>query len=321
MSLLKIFARDAEDRRHRQKSIILHYLMDEDAHNIFAFIGGYVDSAGYMKLQGLFTSSITGNLIAATSSIYHTYGVVARIFVALFFAVGALFTSGILFKLKMHKQWSSKSLLIFGIAIEIVALVLTLLFGMLYEDEIDKDHSLGIWQLIFVASIMAFSMGAQCAYVKDSFPDCPSTTVITMLLVTFSSQGAQGWNYFLALNGWHTLLPSTEENADMVNEKLIQQHLETKKKFVSTTRQLASFLIGGLVGAAIMQNAAFWSLVVPVGILLLVIADVLLAKWIEKRTPKAMDTEELESRRENGTSADEIGDIEIAFVVKQEDFI
>lgn len=279
------------ESRRKNASKLLYWLQDEDAHNIFAFVGGFVDSAGYMKLQGLFTSSITGNLIAATASIYHTYGVVARIFVALFFAVGALFTSGAMFKLK-HRGWSGRSLLVFGALIEVAALALTILFGMLLEDKIDVDHSLGSWQLIFVAAIMAFSMGAQCAFVKDSFPNCPSTTVITMLLVTFSSQGAHGWNYLLAVNGWHELIPADEEKSEKQKQALLEKHVENTQKFISTTRQLVSFLLGGVIGAAIMENATFWSLFVPIGILLLIVIDVEVARRrdaLAKATAKDAD--------------------------------
>lgn len=300
------------ESRRKNASKLLYWLQDEDAHNIFAFIGGFVDSAGYMKLQGLFTSSITGNLIAATASIYHTYGVVARIFVALFFAVGALFTSGAMFKLKMHRGWSGRSLLVFGVIVEVVALALTILFGMLLEDKIDLDHSLGSWQLIFVAAIMAFSMGAQCAYVKDSFPNCPSTTVITMLLVTFSSQGAQGWNYLLAVNGWHELIPADEEKSEKQKQALLEKHVENTQKFISTTRQLVSFLLGGVIGAAIMENATFWSLFVPIGILILMVVDVELArrrdaKSAAKKTEAAQPSQ---SEIDESTGYIEGGDLE-----------
>eukprot|EP01033_Poteriospumella_lacustris_P006454 gene6454-4644_t len=125
---------------------------------------------------------------------------------------------------------------------------------------------------------MAVSMGAQCAFVKDSFPNCPSTTVITMLLVTFSAQGAHGWNYLLAVNGWHELIPADEEKSEKQKQALLEKHVENTQKFISTTRQLVSFLLGGVIGAAIMENATFWSLFVPIGILLLMVIDVELAR-------------------------------------------
>lgn len=46
-----------------------YYLSDSNATQILAFIGGFVDAAGYLKLQGVFTSSITGNLVVACAAL------------------------------------------------------------------------------------------------------------------------------------------------------------------------------------------------------------------------------------------------------------
>ena len=54
------------------------YISDDVAIILLAIVGGFVDSAGYLKLQGLFTSSITGNLVASSSSMVHMDGVLCR---------------------------------------------------------------------------------------------------------------------------------------------------------------------------------------------------------------------------------------------------
>jgi uncharacterized membrane protein YoaK (UPF0700 family) len=41
---------------------LLQHLSDTNTVLLFAFVGGYIDAAGYLKLRGVFTSSITGFL-------------------------------------------------------------------------------------------------------------------------------------------------------------------------------------------------------------------------------------------------------------------
>lgn len=267
--------------RRNNPSKTQRWILEEDAHNLFAFCGGFVDSAGYMKLQGLFTSSVTGNLIASTASIYSTYGVPARILVVLGFVLGALLTSGATLKLKLHLEWSVKSILLFGATVEILLLALTMLLGFLFEKTIDTDHSLGSWQLILVAAIMGMSMGSQCAVVKDAFPTCPSTTVVTMLLVTFATHGSSATNYFLAANDLLYLHPSSKKKPDDFRAQHSAKKVEMTGKFVSTVRQLVAFLVGGLVGAVMMSETSFYSLFVPIGLLFLLMFDVYLARQHE----------------------------------------
>lgn len=276
------------------------WILDEDCHNIFAFIGGFVDAAGYLKLEGLFTSSITGNLIAATASLYSTYGVIARIFVALAFAVGAFLTSGLGMKLRVCGEWSVRSVLLVGAVLQIGGFVLAILLGMLFESSIDQDNALNTYQLILVASAMAFSMGTQCALVKDAFPNCPSTTVVTMLLVTFASQGSQTFNYFLASNNFLDLQPVSKKRPSDYLVKMKEKCADSLGKFISTARQLASFLIGGLVGAVFMSIATFYSLFIPIGLILLVLGDSYLGT---KRQRAALSTsaEEIKSSSNSST--------------------
>ena len=70
---------------------ICYHISQTNVVLLLAFIGGYVDAAGYIKLHGVFTSSITGNLVAACSLItYHQPGVLCRLLVCIFFAVGGM---------------------------------------------------------------------------------------------------------------------------------------------------------------------------------------------------------------------------------------
>jgi uncharacterized membrane protein YoaK (UPF0700 family) len=88
---------------------VFFLLTNKTAVLVFAFVGGFVDAAGYMKLYGLFTSSITGNLVVAcTAGLKYGDGVFARLFVTGAFSFAAFATTLLFlrlkYKLKMN-QW------------------------------------------------------------------------------------------------------------------------------------------------------------------------------------------------------------------------
>ena len=272
------------DQERTVDQIMNGWLKEEDAHNIFAFVGGFVDSAGYMKLQGLFTSAVTGNLIAALASIYNTYGVVARVFVVLAFTVGAITVSGLLFALKMRHQWSPKSILVSAVSIEIAFLLVAMLCGRYFDSTIEIDHSLGSWQLISVASLLGVAMGAQCACVRASFPRCPPTTVLTTILVSFSVQAAHGIHYTAVVKGWSRIV-QYEDN----ETHLHASHAANTQALINSTRHLLSFLVGGLLGAVTMETFSFWSFSIPMVVLMGLMLDVELARRKES-FPDSADT-------------------------------
>jgi uncharacterized membrane protein YoaK (UPF0700 family) len=58
------------------KSKVFAHLADTDVVHLLAFIGGFIDAAGYIKIKGVFTSSITGNLVVACASVSQQSGVI-----------------------------------------------------------------------------------------------------------------------------------------------------------------------------------------------------------------------------------------------------
>ena len=94
-----------------------------------SFIGGFIDATGYIKLYGLFTSSITGNLVVACTGFFgHSVGVFARIFVSVAFAFGAFATTFYTIRLRTafkRDQW------VIGMQLfsaEIISLFVTMIF-------------------------------------------------------------------------------------------------------------------------------------------------------------------------------------------------
>lgn len=260
-------------QRKNNTSKTQKWLLDEDCHNIFAFVGGYIDSAGYVKLEELFTSSITGNLVAATASEYSQYGVIARVLVAVFFAIGVYITGLSIFKLKLFHEWSGKAVLRLFILVQMATLSAGMVWGYFFQNAINADNALNRPALIVCACLLSFSMGVQSANVKENFPNCPSTTVITMMIVTFSSQAAGATTYAVASAGCTELHPPGKEKSADHSDQLLAKKDDYTDKLVSTTRQLLSFLVGGVIGASLMFTISFASILIPLGLLVIVFFD------------------------------------------------
>ena len=96
---------------------------------MLSFIGGYVDAIGYINLHGLFTSSITGNLVVAAVNIVtqDDGGVLLRVLTTLLFFVGGFVSTFIALKLKLchdyNKHQIALHLLIFQLCTYSVALI------------------------------------------------------------------------------------------------------------------------------------------------------------------------------------------------------
>lgn len=272
----------------RVASKTFHYLNDEEVVWILAFIGGFVDAAGYIKYNGLFTSSITGNLVVATASVYAPYGVVSRALVSVGFIVGGFLSVAISLRLKLASVWKHRSISIVLFTAEILIFVVIIALGMVYDDKINDNTSLSDWHLILIATITGLSMGVHNGAAKESIPNCPATTVMTMTLVAVSGLWSHVTSYFAARYLYYRLHPKDMNRPSEEQMKKLLQHLEEYfHKFIVAVKPLIAFLIGGLIGTVIMYHATFWCFFVPIGLLLIVNTDILIGRAVEEEVAKS----------------------------------
>lgn len=278
----------------RVESKTFHYFNDEEVIWILAFIGGFVDAAGYIKYNGLFTSSITGNLVVATASVYAPYGVVSRTLVSVGFMVGAFSSVAVSLRLKLASLWKHRSISMVLYSIELLVYVLIIILGMIYDEHINSDAPLSDWRLVLLASITGLSMGLHNGAAKETIANCPSTTVMTMTLVSVSGLWSQVVSYFSARYLYYRLHPKDMHRPTEEEMKKLTKHYEDSfLKFSVTIKPLIFFLIGGLLGTVIMYHATFWSFFVPIGCISIIIADIYIG-WIaeikKEKEKKAEDT-------------------------------
>jgi uncharacterized membrane protein YoaK (UPF0700 family) len=240
---------------------------------ILAFVGGFVDSAGYIKLFGLFTSSITGNLVVACAALFkNTDGVFSRVFVTILFAIGAFITSLMSLRLRnVHRmnQWYIGVILI---SAEIVTLILATAVAM-YIESAHGFPVLDSWQCILVGSIIALSMGIHSAAALEMIKNCPSTNVMTANIVKTSMAAANAMYLFSVAQGVKCRAGCALENSED-NEKV----REARVSMVDILLVVLLFILGAGAGAALTVYISFWCLFVPVALLMVVVLSIFLAK-------------------------------------------
>ena len=110
---------------------LFHRLSEAQATNILAFIGGFIDAAGFLKLKGIFTSSITGNLVVTcASSVQSTDGVLSRSFVSIAFFLAGGFGAAMALQFKLSDSLSQGSIARLLFSIEAMALLLVWMVGL-----------------------------------------------------------------------------------------------------------------------------------------------------------------------------------------------
>jgi uncharacterized membrane protein YoaK (UPF0700 family) len=148
-----------------------------------SFIAGYVDTAGFIALSGIFTAHITGNLVLAGSSIarYHKFDdVFIKLILIPVFIVGVILTANVLKRLKHDDKMKLR----FLFSLQAFLLLLFSFSGAaIYSDWVAVHAVTGI---IIQASLAVLAMAVQNTYMKMLLPDFIPTTIMTGNLTNFS---------------------------------------------------------------------------------------------------------------------------------------
>lgn len=240
---------------------------------VLSFVGGYVDGAGYIKLYGLFTSSVTGNIVvSATSLLKYDLGVGTRLATTMFFGVGA-FISGLLV-IRMQKSikfdvWMLATILL---SIEILLLAVATVVAVILEYRDGSFPSIGHWQTAIIGSIIAMAMGVQSVTGVEMVLGSPSTTAMTANIVRAFVAAAQ----IASLEG--AALACQCSGGVTQNEACV-----LFVAFGDVLLVVLVFIAGAVAGAAVTLSIDLLSLAVPVVLLVMMMVSVLLARYAHRR--------------------------------------
>jgi uncharacterized membrane protein YoaK (UPF0700 family) len=234
---------------------------------LLAFIGGFVDAVGYLRLFDLFPASITGNLVAAATSLFrHNRGVFARVFITVLFSLGAFITTFIAHRLRDVYKATIWDIGMASLAQEIVFLSVATAVGIFLRSSAGGIPSIESWQCVLTGSIMAVSMGMHSAAVIEMIKDCPSTTVMTAN-ITKTSRAAAG--------AVHAALQGSDRPAHTPENKGCAGQAA---KYIELLLLVVVFVVGVVAGAVLSLHIDFWSLLLPLAVLVGIQVSICLAK-------------------------------------------
>lgn len=263
-------------------SVSFQYLTDADVVNLLAFVGGFYDTANYVLLSGIFTSSITGNLVVACASLNgHNNGYICRTFVMVSFVLTSFIATNICLNLRNIQKLNPRIVSLILFTLECVLMIVAWLTG-LYLHIIPKQPDLDDPRIVLVGSIMGACMGFHNVAAKETIPNVPATTVMTSTLVNFGSNAANTVCYWFLTQFYKAKQYSIVDGQtnSPVNEIAVNLKASTDKlyesfdKFLSQGKPLISFTIGAILGGLSADHISFYSNSITTGIIAIVMFNI-----------------------------------------------
>src|ERR1700676_2180816 len=157
---------------------------------VLSFNGGYVDTVGYLSLQGLFTAHVTGNFVTIGAAlVFGTSGVVAKLLALPMFCVVIIVTRLVSFYLPA--RWPVlETMLTLKLLLLLVAAVLAIAIGPFANG----DGATAIIMGMTLVSAMAIQNAAQRIHLGSAPPTTLMTGTTTQIMLDIADmiRGAPG---------------------------------------------------------------------------------------------------------------------------------
>ena len=138
--------------------------------DLLTFNGGYVDTSGFLTLQGLFTAHVTGNFVTLGATLVHgTSGALAKVLALPVFCV--VIALARIFSGHLIGKFAVKVLIGVELALLVVAAVLAMSFG-----PFENADTAGA---VFTGMSLVAAMAIQNAVHRIFFSKSPPTTIMT----------------------------------------------------------------------------------------------------------------------------------------------
>ena len=280
-------------------------LGDMDVVHLLAFVGGFVDTAGYLRLLGVFTSSITGNLVVATASVASLRGVVCRSSVCVvFFASGGL-AAAMSLRLRLAHGVSQREACALLFGLEIALIIASWALGIRYDSELLANVDIDYPVNVLIACLLGASMGFHNVAAKEAIANCPPTTVMTSTMINVAQNLSNTIEYGLAKRALLRLQPRAEGATRCLpcctvalsaeqTKALTAKFDDAAAKFLSSAKPLVAFIVGCIIGAATVDKGSWHCLAIPVAAVCTIVGDVMLQNHLVARPPPPQQAQYVE---------------------------
>jgi uncharacterized membrane protein YoaK (UPF0700 family) len=139
---------------------------------VLSFNGGYVDTVGFLALQGLFTAHVTGNFVTIGAAIAHgSSGIIAKLLALPVFCVAVIVLRFAMLHLPTPPRRSVLSML----CVKSLFLTAGAACAILFRSFADPDG----WQSILTGMLLVIAMAVQNAVHRIHLGSAPPSTLMT----------------------------------------------------------------------------------------------------------------------------------------------
>ena len=203
---------------------------------LFSFNGGFIDTAGYLSLQGLFTAHVTGNFVTLGATlVFGTNGVIAKIVALPEFIFVVAITRLVAAILTKSQLPSLRILLVAKVLLLFAFFILAVTLGPFP----DSDAPVALLTGFTAIAAMAIQNSAQRLY----FNDLPPTTLMT-----------------------GSTTQATLDAVDLLWGVDGKQSPIIRARFHRLLRSISCFAVGCAAAAALYVLIGLWGLIVPVAV-------------------------------------------------------
>jgi uncharacterized membrane protein YoaK (UPF0700 family) len=203
---------------------------------LLSFNGGFLDTAGFLGLQGLFTAHVTGNFVTLGAAlVFGTHGVVGKVLALPEFIFVTAFARLAGAALTARQMPTLRILLIAKVLFLVAFFVLGVALGPFPDSDVPAALVTGF------AGIAA--MAIQNAVQRVHFAGMPPTTIMT-----------------------GNTTQATLDAIDLMRGVGGEQTAAVRARFYATIRSILFFAAGCAVAAVLYAWIGFWSLALPVAV-------------------------------------------------------
>ncbi|MDP2247817.1 MAG: YoaK family protein [Nitrosomonadales bacterium] len=202
---------------------------------LLSFIGGYVDTFGFIALFGLFTAHITGNFVLMGAMLVHPMqGGLLKLLAFPAFLLGVAASRIIVLNYEQHRKSPLKTLFV----VQGILLIGFMIAGLQAPLPLESDTELAA---IFAGMLGAAAMAIQSAGGRTTLAGIVHTTVMTG-------------------NVTHMIIDIT----DMLYSKNIELRARAKTRLRQLAPAVSAFSLGALSAAFGYLKFGYWSISVPI---------------------------------------------------------
>ncbi|PKO26336.1 MAG: DUF1275 domain-containing protein [Betaproteobacteria bacterium HGW-Betaproteobacteria-8] len=209
---------------------------------LLSFIGGYVDTFGFIALFGLFTAHITGNFVLMGAMLVHPMqGGLLKLLAFPSFLLGVAASRVIVLNYEARQKSPLKTLFL----VQGLLLAGFMLAGLMAPLPLESDRELAA---IFAGMLGAAAMAIQSAGGRTTLAGIVHTTVMTG-------------------NVTHMIIDIT----DIVYSKNAELKVRAKARLRQLAPAVSAFFLGALSAAGGYLKFGYWSVLLPILLLMILL--------------------------------------------------